>query len=206
MPANVAFTAAVSVTVSGIEFAAVDQSPTSVLADAVCATSSWTTSTSVLCLSTAGALPPNVATVTIIGTVGTGSSVFSFDGSPHFGAHAFGFALAFRLPCKDCEFPAVSAPVASSTTPAVIADGISITVGGLNFAVADLTASAVLGTVICATTSWLATTSVSCRTGSGLVATLYSPVTVNRVVGTGASLFSFDGAPSAVAPMVCWWR
>jgi len=79
-PDNLATLAAVSVTVSGLYFAAFDLSPTAVLGTGVCGTASWTSSTSVHCLSSGASLPPAFAPVTVNSIVGTGANVFTFDG------------------------------------------------------------------------------------------------------------------------------
>jgi len=78
-PPNKAFSGAISVTVSGLSFAAADLSPTAVVSTATCSTAAWTSATTVHCLSASGDLP-SVVQVTVASAVGTGQKMFTFDG------------------------------------------------------------------------------------------------------------------------------
>ena len=90
LPYNVASVVA-SVTLTGTSFAPTDSTVTAVVALADCATSSWTTATSVACVGMPGAGDVGTVGVSVATVVGTSSTVFSFDGSCfslEFGLHS----------------------------------------------------------------------------------------------------------------------
>ena len=74
--------------------------------------------------------------MTVAGVVGTGHGVFSFDAP-------------------------VASFVSSINTP--LSGRGSVTVSGLNFGLAEYTASAAVGSEPCSTSSWMSATSISCR-------------------------------------------
>ena len=78
---NVATTVGWSVTVSGVSFGAVDATPSSRLGLSSCVTSSWASSTSVVCLPTGGQGVAHDGGMTVAAIVGTRTKAFSFDGS-----------------------------------------------------------------------------------------------------------------------------
>jgi len=90
----------------------------------------------------------------------------------------------------------LTAPVVSSLVPSNLAGSgaISVTIGGLNFAVADLSPTGALGSGVCSTASWVTSSLAKCLLASGTAGATYGTVTVNSVAGTGAGVFSFDGA------------
>jgi len=188
LPTNVADSGSISVTISGVNFAVADLSPTGVLGLGVCVTASWVTATTVQCLVAPGTAGPTFGKVTVNAAVGSGAGVFSFDG---------GFCLGW------CLFHAVrwlvklwtAAPVVSSMTPANWATSsiISVTVSGLDFGSSDVSPSAAFGAGYCGTASWIASTALRCLGAAGVVPPAFAPVTVSSAAGTGVYLFSFDG-------------
>ncbi len=73
--------------------------------------------------------------------------------------------------------------------------GASLTIIGVDFGALH---SASVSGVVCGTTSWTSGTSVGCRSPGGLGFNTSPVVTVALMVGTGPTLFSFDGTqPSA---------
>jgi hypothetical protein len=149
----------------------------------VCLTTTWSTGTSVRCRSptvspSAGPYTPSgrQLVVTVAGQVGTGAAPLSFD------APVTSSALAY-----DVWFPS-NLPQSSLGT---------VTISGLNFHVADVTASVTLMSQLCDTTSWTTATTLMCT----LAAPLVQPATVKNVMasvqglrGTSApaAVFSFD--------------
>ena len=90
-----------------------------------------------------------------------------------------------------------AAPAVSYVAPDNMAmcSGGTVTISGLNFAATDLTPTTGVVSTLCTTTSWTSGTSVSCHMrSSGSNIALVVPMTVTGVVGTGALLFTFDGA------------
>ena len=77
---NAPFTGGASLTVLGLSFGDFDYTATSMVGSPTCATSSWTSSTSVMCMAAAGSDDPSSAEVTVASVVGTILSSFTFDG------------------------------------------------------------------------------------------------------------------------------
>ena len=69
----------------------------------------------------------------------------------------------------------------------------TVSVFGLSFGSNDFTPSARKDTVVCATASWVSSTSVNCFDGSSLPATISIEVTVAGLAGTRYPQFTFDG-------------
>ena len=78
---NVATTVGWSVTVSGVSFGALDATPSSRLGLSSCGTSSWASSTSVVCLPIGGQGVAHDIYMTVAATVGTQAKTFSYDGA-----------------------------------------------------------------------------------------------------------------------------
>ena len=94
--ANAAMSAGYSVTVSGMNFGAGAVTPTATIGTSSCGTSSWASTTSVVCFSHAGESVGLDVRVTAIGTVGTHTAAFSYDGGLSRSAGAC-FALLFEV-------------------------------------------------------------------------------------------------------------
>ncbi len=78
---NVATTVGMSVTVSGASFGAPDTTPSSRLGLSSCGTSSWASSTSVICLPTGGQGAAHDIYMTVAATFDTQTKTFSYDGA-----------------------------------------------------------------------------------------------------------------------------
>jgi hypothetical protein len=104
-----------------------------------------------------------------------------------------------RARLRLCAAPAVSF---TCGTNAAQTGGATVTVGGLNFASIDPSATASLELdVPCSSASWTSTTTVACAAASYGLGTSRSGVTVGKVVTTLRGQFSFDGTlPAMVAP------
>ena len=79
--ANAVHTVGWSVTVSGVSFGARDATPSSRLGLSSCATVSWASSTTTVCLPSGGHGPGLDSLMTVAGIVGTGPMVFTYDGA-----------------------------------------------------------------------------------------------------------------------------
>ena len=80
---NRGFTTTLSLTVSGLNFAAVNKTPSGKSAAATCSTASWASASSVVCLQSNYGTPADSSVIVTVtdGYVGTRSNVFTFDGS-----------------------------------------------------------------------------------------------------------------------------
>ena len=67
-------------TLSGLEFGLINTTVTGKLALEDCATTSWSSATSVACIGTHGADGTGTAGATLHGVAATSSAMFSFDG------------------------------------------------------------------------------------------------------------------------------
>ena len=161
-----------SVTVSGLSFGLSEHTATAQLVSAVCMTSAWTSATSVGCQASAlwdaeGSLYDvmRMVQVTVGGVVGTMTEGFSFDG-----------------------------PVASFVSMNVPSTGRgSVTVSGLSFGLSEATMSGSLASAVCVSSSWSSSTSLTCLSGAAIEVHAFMSATVNAAVGTGCSIFTFDG-------------
>ena len=157
-----------SVTVSGLGFGSVTYTATAAVASAACSTSSWTSGTSVACQAVSMLGEISTVQMTVGGVVGTGyggDGVFSFDG-----------------------------PVASFARSNYVLSGRgSVTVSGLSFGVSEATSSGGIGFGPCLTASWSSFSSVQCISSATYVAYPLLDISVGATVGTGLSLFTFDG-------------
>ena len=73
-----------SVSVLGLNFASTNQTVTATLSANSCSTASWSTRTLVRCGSAAVKALHSHAVLTVAAVAGTGYSLLTFDGSPHF--------------------------------------------------------------------------------------------------------------------------
>ena len=159
-------TGGASLTISGLSFGAADLTVTaSVVSVGVCSTVAWTTGTSLLCTGPSVGSGFAVAAVTVNGVVGTQQGALTFD-----------------------------APFATSVIPSNVATsaGISLTLSGDNFGMADTTPSATLGSSGCLTTAWSTDSSVLCLPASGTGHALLGALSVGSVVGTRSNGFTYD--------------
>jgi hypothetical protein len=160
-----------SVTLHGFNFAMSDLTNTVALGQTACGTASWTTISSITCLSGSGAGAAQSIKVEASSVIGTALGTFTFD-SP---------TVSHIMP--------KNAPTTS---------GALITVQGHNFAKGDFTVTAQIGKTACSTTSWTTLSSVLCRTNAGTGLLNLLSATVGAVVGTNSNVFSYD-APAVTA-------
>jgi len=154
-----------SVTVAGLSFGMYDFTASVTMSLAMCSSTSWSSSTSVLCNSPVAVLLAPQLDVTVGVVVGTVANPFTFD-----------------------------APVVSSVGGNTVRSGGggSVTVSGLNFAWVEPTASFLLSLAYCSCVSWTSASSSACRVGviSNDVAAVVVPVDV--LAGTLFPAFTFD--------------
>lgn len=164
-PTNMASSASLSLTISGVNLGyGVDVTPSMQIGLTACTTTSWTTTTTVICKSSTGSGPARSLIAQVARNIGTAGSAFSYD-----------------------------APVVSSEgTNAPSSAGISITVTGLNFGSTDLTATTAVGYTPCAASKWNSATSIACYLEDGFGSSMPILATIDTLVGTRFGVFSFD--------------
>ena len=169
---NVALTAGMSVTVTGLSFGSVDFTVSGVMSAALCTTARWTSQTSVGCLTGSfGAITSDAVQVTVGAVAGTQVFGFTFDG-----------------------------PVVSYAGMNMAATGAeSVTVSGLSFGSSDFTATSAVALGACSTSMWTSVTTARCRWGGAISRSQVVVVTIGAVSGTQVAGFSFD-APVASYP------
>ena len=206
-----------TVTLSGLAFASINLTPTFSVATIDCATSAWTSGTTVQCRMSA-ASSGNLAYVaakdgamTVSSVSGTAYAMFSFDGelprdfslcfscAIHVGQALIVGSFAYLFSAEVLTSTRVAAPALSRAMVGVdnapTSGGATATLNGLAFAPTDPTPTASTSSVICATSSWTSGTTVACLTSSATVDNSpMATMTVAAVSGTALDLFSFDGA------------
>ena len=194
-------------TIAGLNFGACFTA-TSSLGDSLnrpCASTSWTSTTTVECgvrASRNGVLEEVVTVGAIVGTrlgaftLPTGAETrrasFTFDGATP------DLYEKLHLPLASTFAPA--APVVSLFLPNVASAysvGTTVTLQGLNFVPIDWTASVRLGDTLglgaCMTSSWTSATTISCTAGYGYGLWQRPAVTISEMVGTGDPYFFHSG-------------
>ena len=149
---NLAPSAATSVTIAGLRFGYTELTPTASLdyrTSAACATTSWTSSTTVGCDGT--------AVWTAHKLVEPWDALFQLTVAAVAGTHcddaaAAGVNYAGRLGLFTFDAPAVSHLHIPGNMN--MGGGLSVTIEGLSFGVLAQTSSMSVSTVVCATTSW----------------------------------------------------
>jgi hypothetical protein len=189
---NVPTTSGTSVTVTGMNFGSYDLTLSIRLSTFLCATSTWTSSSTVNCMSGAGGGGP----VPIV--VQTAFETRMVDAIEGTFAHAFSY----------------DSPILSyhPTTNGPVTSGVLVSISGSNFVSNDLTPSVQVAMTTCATTSWTSTTAVTCTTAQGVGAMLNLGVLVESVFGTSRGVYTYDSpvlsfsrssnAPTSGAAMV----
>jgi hypothetical protein len=166
-PPNSPTTGGASLTVYGMNFGQVDFSPTVALGGSACETTVWNSDSAVKCLHVKSGIGTFRTGVTLSRLVGSHMNVFTYD--------APGASQAFRHNNPSCG-------------------GGSVTLIGFNFGtyLSDITPSVRIGSSACGTSSWTSMTTVKCMLSSGTGGALDAGVTVNSLVGTLTSAFTFD--------------
>ena len=176
---NSALSGGSTITVSGLNFGAADFTDSAAAASAACATSMWSSSTSVACRTAHIGAYPGFIEVTVAAMVGTGRAPWSID-------HGRDEIWSFDAPTLSVGWR--NGPMTG---------GASLTVSGLNFGSGTATASVAYGHAHpCSTTGWTSVTTVACLASASRAMPRSFGMTVAGVVGTGFSIFSFD-APAA---------
>jgi hypothetical protein len=192
---NAPFSGYASVTVSGLNFGVSEHTATAGLNGAgrgdvgLCFSASWTSATTLACLSNESRNILIVASATVAVVSGTGQLIFSFDGALPFTHH--------ELPC---EIVASAAPVVSKVAANAVSSGSgTVTMSGLSFVTVDPTATGTLATAdVCVSSAWTSATTVACASRACSGSAVRIAVSVGAVVSTVAGQFSFDGARAEV--------
>ena len=106
----------------------------------LCPSTSWTSQTRLLCAGVTGTGKLLRVSVSVTSLVGTQLVAFSYD------APVVSYSAAFN---------------------SVVSGGNSLTVYGLNFAMNDVSNTAIVGVTACGTTSWSSVSAVRCLSPSG---------------------------------------
>jgi hypothetical protein len=172
---NGASSATSTITLRGSNFATLDVTPSVVVGASKCGTAAWTSITSVLCASVAGSGPANLVSLTVSSHLGTTAAGFTYD-----------------------------APVVTNTNlpNGATKGGSTLTMAGVNFGVADLSNSVLVGSTLCGSSSWTSLSAVRCD----VLAVGDSParavaVYATGIAGTERAGFSYD-APVVVAGLL----
>jgi hypothetical protein len=159
------------IAVNGNNFGQTDLTPTISIGLTICTTVSWSTASSLTCLSPTGKGPAQAVALTITGQVGTGAAAFTYD-----------------------------APVVTQNNwqNSAVTGQATVIVEGTNFGPAVINEvnqlSVFLGETKCRTVAWLSSSCVSCITNSGTGAKLPVQVAVAGIIGTRNEGFSYDSA------------
>ena len=189
--ANAAVTAGYSVTVSGLNFGVDATTPTSTIGLSSCATASWASTSSVICMLSMGEGVSHELRVTVSGVVGSRTSGFSYDGlHPSPAALCSWRFVHLTQACFRLEAPVVSF---ESELNGASTAGWSVTVSGLSFGGLDATPTSTIGLSHCLTAAWASSTSVVCHHASGDGVAKIGMATVSAIVGTRTATFSYDG-------------
>ena len=124
------------VTATGCNFGLADYTPTLAIGTSVCSTTSWTTLTSIACITPPGTRGAYAARLTITGLIATHTTRFTYD------APIMTYAIPYNA--------------AASTD-------LSISVKGTMFGSTNLTPSVRIGTSTCETAMWTTFTSAVCH-------------------------------------------
>ena len=171
-----------SVTISGLNFGATYATPTLAFVSEVCATTAWTSGTTVAChftsdVPTLTSFKKQSVKLTVNSVVSTQVGVFTFD-----------------APVVSFNYPVYNGPGSGMNEKA------RLTLSGMNFANENLTPTVRISATSCATTTWLTQTALQCLTPPGINGN--SPhqlfVSVGAIVGTSKQGFSFD------SPVLSW--
>jgi hypothetical protein len=179
--ANTPATGGTSVTVTGLNFGVPDVTPTLLLGDFACDTSSWTSVSSVSCLAGNGGGGPLAAVM-----------VTSYD-LRQVDAQMGTQALSFTY-----DAPLITI---HRVTNAPSSTGVQISVTGLNFGEQDLTPSVLIGVSACQSTSWTSATATYCYTASGVGGRLNLEFNLQGVIGTLSTVFTYDTPIASFASM-----
>jgi hypothetical protein len=160
------------ITMSGMNMGATNTSPTARLGTTACATSIYTSDTSLLCAVPLGSSSNVVIAVTVTSQVGFSDSEqarrFTFDG------------------------PLVTGISGVYNSPTLADGSRSITVAGSHFSTVDMTPGVFVHNQLCGTSSWTSSSSVRCRTPEGGGAFRSVAVSISSVYGTLFAAFTYD--------------
>ena len=102
--ANSAATSGYSVTVSGLNFGVYATTPTSTVGLSSCATASWASATSVICMLSMGEVVKHELRMTVAGVVGSRTATFSYDGRDLPGEFGFRVGVFPPLPLWGLDY------------------------------------------------------------------------------------------------------
>ena len=193
MEANSAVTSGYSMTVSGLNFGVDATTPTSTIGLSSCATASWASTSSVVCMISTGEGVGLELRVTVAGVVGSHTASFSYDGMRALRNLPVRWSPVCVLveSCSPCKAPLVSYAGACNAAASV---GWSVTVSGMSFGTLNVTPSSRVGFSSCLTSSWVSSTSAACQPSGGQGVAHDGDMTVAAIVGTRTKMFSYDGS------------
>jgi hypothetical protein len=165
---NAATTGRTLVTLSGFNFGIAKLNPVEQYAQlgaSVCSSNFWISGTSIVCSAAFGGGQALNANIVLSTLSGTGITAFTYD-----------------------------SPVVTylSRPNAATSGGSSLTIRGQNFGPADYTPTIAVGGTSCGTTHWRTDSIIVCQVPAGVRAALHSSITVDTIVGTGATVFTYD--------------
>ena len=163
-PYNAVMSGGTSLTISGLNFAVMDDTPSVLVGRTVCTTTSWLTATALKCQA---------------GSIGDGQALL-------FSAQLMVAGSATAVFTYDTPVLSMFTVINTPTT-----GGSSLTLSGMNFGSIDYTVSVRHGFSTCSTSSWTTGTTILCQTAKGTGGKLtLNVITAN--VGCFSAAFSFD--------------
>jgi len=153
-------------TITGLNFGSYEVTPSAQLGMTACGTTSWSTTTSLWCVTLQGIGIQLDSPVIVSQQVGTYQNAFSFD----------------------------AAVVTLSYPPNLALTGKAmISVYGLNFGSLDYSPTTSIGSTQCDTANWMSVSSLKCLVKAGSNQNQpFVPVTIAAAVGTGNRVFTYD--------------
>jgi hypothetical protein len=166
--------AGASITLHGYNFGSLNLTPTAATFSVTfCRTTAWTSTTSLKCATPPGGAAQNNhfpigTTATVATIVGTMVGIFTYD-SP-----VASFGARYNWPTSGAT---------------------SVTVSGVNYGTSDPSVSVVIANMnLCASSSWMSSTSLTCANDEATYNTRRLAVTVAKLIGTMVNIFTFDAA------------
>ena len=165
-PRNAATTSLASITLTGFNFVkGYDPTPSARIGETGCRTTSWSTESSLTCLSSVGIGMSHLVSATTGGMIGTMVSVFSYDSA------------------VITQIDAFNVPTTS---------GVQVTISGMNFGVDELSPTAKIGGLDCSNANKISDTSIVCKQAQGVSMQHSVTTTIANLVGCFSRQFTYD--------------
>ena len=165
-PRNAATTSLASITLTGFNFVkGYDPTPSARIGETGCRTTSWSTESSLTCLSSVGIGMSHLVSATTGGMIGTMVSVFSYDSA------------------VITQIDAFNVPTTS---------GVQVTISGMNFGVDVLSPTAKIGGLDCSNANKISDTSIVCKQAQGVSMQHSVTTTIANLVGCFSRQFTYD--------------